>query len=100
MKRFVEHKCEIKCENYADKNYVEVGAASILAKVIRDAEISKIKKEVGEDIGVGYPSDPITIKFVKKAFENKKWMQYIRKTWFTFQRIKGEKEQKTIMDWD
>jgi len=98
--KFLKHKCELQCENFADLNHVEVGAASILAKVVRDNEIKKIEKEVGEEIGVGYPSDPMTINFVKKALKNKKWLEHIRKTWFTFQRIKGEKEQKTIMEWD
>jgi len=100
MEKFLKHKCELQCENFADLNHVEVGAASILAKVVRDNEIKKIEKEIGEEIGVGYPSDPITINFVKKAFKNKKWMNHIRKTWFTFQRIKEEKEQKKIVEWD
>ncbi len=99
MKKFIENDCELKCENFADKNHLEVGAASILAKVTRDREIKKIEKNIGEEIGTGYPSDPITLKFVEKTLENKDWLnKYIRKTWLTFQRIKGEKEQKTISE--
>ncbi len=99
LRKFLEHECVIKCENYADKNHVEVGAASILAKVIRDGEIKKIEKKTGETIGAGYPSDPITIKFVEKAFKSKKWLEHIRQTWFTFQRIKEENEQKRLSEW-
>lgn len=99
MKRFIENDCELKCENFADKNHIEVGAASILAKVTRDREIKKIEKEIGEKIGAGYPSDPVTLKFVEKTLKNKDWLnKYVRKTWLTFQRIKEEKEQKTISE--
>lgn len=99
MKKFIESDCELKCENFADKNHIEVGAASILAKVTRDREIKKIEKEIGEEIGAGYPSDPVTLKFVEKTLKNKDWLnKYVRKTWLTFQRIKEEKEQKTISE--
>ncbi|MCD6575733.1 MAG: ribonuclease HII [Nanoarchaeota archaeon] len=99
LRRFLEHECELKCENYADKNHVEVGAASIIAKVERDKEIKSIEEKIGEEIGAGYPSDPTTIKFVEKAFKTKKWLEHIRKTWFTFQRIKEENEQKKLSEW-
>ena len=99
LRRFLNHECELKCENYADLNHIEVGAASILAKVTRDREIKRIEKEIGEKIGAGYPSDPTTIKFVEKAFKTKKWLAHVRKTWFTFQRIKEEKEQTKLGDW-
>ena len=99
LKKFLNHDCVLKCENFADLNHVEVGAASILAKVTRDREIKRIEKEIGEKIGAGYPSDPTTIKFVEKAFKFKKWLNHVRKTWFTFQRIKEEKEQTKLGDW-
>jgi ribonuclease HII len=99
LKKFLNHECVIKCENFADLNHVEVGAASIIAKVIRDREIKRIENEIGEKIGAGYPSDPQTIEFVKKAFDKKEWHKYIRKTWFTFQRIKEEKEQMRLEKW-
>ena len=43
-------------EPKADATYPVVGAASIFAKVERDAAIAAI----GEPIGSGYPSDPVT----------------------------------------
>ncbi len=44
-------KINLKCEHKADVNHVECSAASILAKVTRDSEIEKIKKEIGHDFG-------------------------------------------------
>ena len=41
------------------------GAASILAKVKRDAEISRIAEDVGFSVGSGYPSDTITRNAVR-----------------------------------
>jgi len=99
LKQFVEHDCKIKCENYADLNHIEVGAASIIAKVTRDAGIRKIEKDIGAVIGAGYPSDPITIKFLETAIKNKEWMgRYVRNSWFTVQRIKDEKAQLKLSE--
>lgn len=97
MSQFLTHKCRLVCENYADKNHIEVSAASVIAKVTRDAGIKEIEKGIGMPIGAGYPSDPVTIKFIEKILKNKEFVnKYVRKTWFTFQNIKGNKEQKKI----
>jgi len=52
----------VVAENFADKKYPVVGAASILAKVHRDAELKELNKQY--DIGSGYTSDPKTISFL------------------------------------
>lgn len=49
-------------EPKADMKYTIVAAASIIAKVLRDAEITEIKRQTGVDFGSGYPSDPKTIQ--------------------------------------
>ena len=59
-------KVKVICEHKADLNYPIVSAASIIAKVTRDREIEKIKKEIGIDFGSGYPADPRTKEFLKK----------------------------------
>ena len=51
--------------HHADRLNVVVSGASIIAKVIRDSEISKIRMEYG-DIGSGYPSDKKNDKVCKK----------------------------------
>ena len=97
MEQFLSHRCNLDCRNYADKNFVEVGAASIIAKVTRDKRVREIEKEIGLKIGSGYPSDPVTIEFLEKAIKNKEWLKkYVRKSWFTCQRVIEEKEQKKL----
>ena len=49
---------EIISTHKADSKYKIVGAASIIAKVTRDNIIKNIEKELGFEIGSGYPSDP------------------------------------------
>lgn len=67
--------------HHADRLNVVVSGASIIAKVIRDSEISKIRIEYG-DIGSGYPSDKKTIKFVKEWFrQNSEIPPFARKSW-------------------
>jgi ribonuclease HII len=58
-----------------------VSGASIIAKVIRDSEISKIRVQYG-DIGSGYPSDKKTIRFVKDWYSQKNQIPpFARKSW-------------------
>jgi len=52
--------CEIVSDHGMDGKDVIVGAASIVAKVIRDSEMEMISSEIGIDCGSGYPSDPKT----------------------------------------
>jgi ribonuclease HII len=77
----------IIAEHKADENHIIVGASSIIAKVERDAEIQKIKKEYG-DIGSGYPSDPQTIKFLKNIPYHE-LPDFVRHSWATVERMKG-----------
>ncbi len=89
-------KLNIVSENYADKKYLEVGAASILAKHLRDKEIAKLCEAHG-DFGSGYPSDENTIRFLKAWIKkNKEFPDFVRKSWFTAQKIKEDKQQKTL----
>ena len=57
---------ELSCEHKADRNHVAVSAASILAKSRREEEMNKLRKKYGQEIGSGYPSDPLTIEFLQK----------------------------------
>lgn len=72
---------KVIAEHKADDKYPIVSAASIIAKVERDMEIEKLRKEY-RDIGSGYPSDPKTIAFLKKySYEN--LPDFVRKSWAT-----------------
>lgn len=90
---------ELVVENYADKNHVEVSAASILAKAAREREVAAIKKELGYDFGSGYPSDPRTKAFLKIIKENglilqEKYKKHIRASWRTIRNL----ENKNLQD--
>ncbi len=77
---------KIKSFHRADSRFVVVSAASILAKVARDRTIMKLKKE--HDLGSGYPSDPITVKFVVEYYKKNQIMpSFVRKSWKPIQKI-------------
>lgn len=88
---------EVVAENYADKKYPVVSAASILAKVVRDRSIRALEERLEEEIGAGYPSDERTIKFLKRILDKYKgYPEFVRKSWITSQRLVGEKTQKRL----
>ena len=64
LKKISKHNTEIVAEHFADKTYPVVSAASIIAKLERDREIEKIKKEYG-DVGPGYPANEITMGWLR-----------------------------------
>ena len=67
----------------ADVIYAIAGAASISAKVIRDKEIEKIKKEMKCDFGSGYSHDERTIECLEQNLEHPVLKKYIRTEWAT-----------------
>lgn len=95
VKGGIEVDAEIIAENFADRNYLEVGAASIMAKVHRDEEIKKLQRTYG-DFGSGYPSDERTINFLKDWIKKKQLPGCVRKSWLTIQWLRAEAEQIKI----
>ncbi|MBS3054047.1 MAG: ribonuclease HII [Candidatus Aenigmarchaeota archaeon] len=87
---------EIICENYADANYAEVSAASVLAKSAREGEIAKLHKEYGY-FGTGYTSDERTIAFLKDWLKrNKELPEMARKSWTTSKMLLAESRQAKL----
>jgi len=77
---------KIKSYHHADSRFVVVSAASILAKVTRDKAIEKLREN--HDLGSGYPSDSVTVKFVTKYYKKNHVMpNFVRKSWKPVQRI-------------
>ncbi len=83
-------RCDnVKAEHKADDNYLQVAAASIIAKWKRD----EIIKEINEDyldvggIGSGYPSDPKTKKFLTN-YTYDEMPDFVRRSWNTVQKMK------------
>ncbi len=88
IRKYFDHEFDIVCENYADRIHPCVSAASILAKVTRDAEVEKIKKMVGEDFGTGYSHDEQTIRFLKRRISDPTVKPFVRHGWETAKRLK------------
>ena len=59
------------------------GAASILAKVMRDVEIKRIAEDVGFAVGSGYPSDGITREAVRVLVSEEFPHKDLRWSWST-----------------
>ena len=77
---------KIKSYHHADSRFVVVSAASILAKVTRDRVIAKLREDY--DLGSGYPSDSLTVKFVTKYYKkNHEMPNFVRKSWKPVQKI-------------
>ena len=88
---------EITCEHKADKNYVAVSAASILAKSIREKEMNILREKYGDEIGSGYTSDPATIHFLELHADNPKNASIFRKTWETWKKASEKLTQKKLI---
>ncbi|TLZ67301.1 MAG: ribonuclease HII [Methanobacteriota archaeon] len=79
---------EIVSKHEADDLFPVVSAASILAKVTRDAEMRKIEEELGTKIGSGYSHDVETIGFLTKWLAEKGTLPpHARASWDTSKRL-------------
>ncbi len=92
--RFQDNLCkdtgfDVIAEHKADDKYIEVSAASIIAKAERDAQIQEINKEFIKSggIGLGYPSDPTTKKFLTN-YTYDEMPDFVRKSWATVAKMK------------
>jgi len=99
IKKYTKIECRVIGEHKADVNYPPVSAASIIAKVERDKKIREIERKNKVRIGIGYPSDPITIKFLEECVKKKEFPDFVRKSWITAKRIMDKKHQKTLLEW-
>ena len=119
-------ECKIISENKADDKYEIVGAASIIAKELREQEMQQINMNVGKIlsqvskdlsqsadvdklaskeaspdsnvVGSGYPADPKTKAFLKEHYNNKEFDFIFRKSWQTYKDLAGDSKQKTLND--
>ena len=99
----LDYKPTIISKHKADDIYPIVGAASIIAKTIRDKEIRKIESELRKKLnlplGSGYPADPITKNFLIKWVDNYNTLPpHTRASWKTSQTILKNKQIKKLDD--
>jgi ribonuclease HII len=84
IRRNLDFELEIVSCHEADNKYPIVMAASIIAKVHRDALVAEISAKMGEDVGSGYPNDPVTIEFLRSYYKkNHKMPDCARMSWKT-----------------
>jgi len=95
LKTFLKYEPKIRAEHKAEI-HPSVAAASILAKVIAEEELKKLKKKYRIEFGSGYPSDPVTQKFLRENYN--KYPEIFRKTWVTYRNISEIKKQKSLAD--
>lgn len=78
----------IHSRHKADELFPVVSAASVVAKVARDARVKEIELEIGRPIGSGYTSDPKTVSFLRSWIGEKgTFPPHTRKSWATSQNL-------------
>jgi len=98
VSRLIPFSCTVIAEHQADRSHPIVGAASIIAKVIRDRAIETLKEEYGE-IGSGYPSDTTTIRFLTDYIrDNHIPPPCARRSWKTVSSLLFRQNQSSLSD--
>ena len=92
----IKDKAELIVEHKADLNYIVVAAASVIAKVIRDRQIDKIKNDLKIDFGSGYMSDKKTQDFLEKYHD--KYPELFRRRWKSYTNVLEKKKQSRLGD--
>jgi ribonuclease HII len=88
--RYLTRECRIHSVHGADRIHPIVGAASIVAKVLRDRAIASLAREHGE-IGSGYPSDPVTIGWLREYLKRERVPPpFARASWATTRALMDE----------
>ncbi len=87
---------QVKSEVGMDAKCASTGAASILAKVMRDSRILEISEEVGFDVGSGYPSDSKTVDAIRILTSGEAPNTNLRWTWSTVSRIWSERHNGPV----
>lgn len=99
IQNYLSYKPKIVAEHKADVNYPIVSAASILAKVQRDAVIKELQQAFSMfgDIGSGYSHDERTIDFLKSYLKLHGTLpSCARQKWATNVRLMNSKYQTKL----
>ncbi len=89
---------DLDAEHGADETYPIVGAASIVAKVERDARIARLVETYGP-VGSGYPSDPATREFLADYVDDHGELPACaRESWKTCEDVLREAKQGTLSE--
>jgi ribonuclease HII len=100
VQRELDSQLDLRAEHGADETYSVVSAASILAKVRRDAHVADLADEYGE-VGSGYPGDPTTRAFLWEfVAERNRLPACARRSWQTSQDALAEQGQAALSDFE
>jgi ribonuclease HII len=87
---------DVRAEHGADATHPIVGAASVVAKVERDAHVARLAEEFG-DVGSGYPSDPTTREFLRQYVDaNGRLPACARDSWQTSRDVLATVDQVSL----
>ena len=90
IQEYLPFKIKIISEHKADKKYMVVSAASIIAKVERDKAIEELANKYG-DMGSGYVTDPKTVVFLKRwVKKHGSYPDFVRKSWKPAKKLKND----------
>ena len=89
-------KPRLVCEHKADFNYPVVSAASILAKVRRDAIITSLREVYG-DFNSGYPSDDKAKEWLVEWYrQHRSWPVIVRQSWEPVKKVRLDVSQMRL----
>ncbi len=92
----VSASVDVTAEHGADGRHAVVAAASVVAKVERDAHVAELAAEHGK-IGSGYPSDPNTREYLEAYVdEHGEVPPFARSSWETCRRLLADCEQRGL----
>ncbi|WP_227133365.1 ribonuclease HII [Halorubellus salinus] len=104
-RRVTEHATvdvDVTAEHGADSTHPIVAAASVVAKVARDAHVARLAAEhdLGDDdVGSGYPSDPTTRAFLADHVDaHGDLPAFARASWSTCEDLLAAAEQSGLDD--
>lgn len=93
---YIGRPCQVISRHKADQTCPAVSAASIVAKVIRDAMVKEYELDYGV-IGSGYPADPVTKAFLSNYIRDHGNPPPIaRKSWATVKNLIHQTGQKKL----
>ncbi|MGA8603733.1 MAG: ribonuclease HII [Thermoplasmata archaeon] len=97
VSRFAGGTTRVVSRHHADRDLPIVGAASIVAKVLRDAALTRLRDRLGTELGSGYPSDPQTVRYVHELLaDGRPAPVWLRRSWATMQRVKPRRPARTL----
>jgi ribonuclease HII len=89
---------DVTAEHGADETHDVVAAASVVAKVARDAEMARLAESHG-DVGSGYPSDSTTREFLADyVAEHDALPGFARASWATSRDVLDAAAQSSLGD--